>query len=98
MSPRVKTIPDCLDHPEHCGGVEQVARAIYFSHEEFDLVRVAAYAKRMGNRTILKRLGHIPEVTDLLPQYESVFAGFEPSAGEAAGQPCLVRRLPDLRH
>ena len=43
--------------------------------------RVAAYAKRMGDRTIFKRLGHILEVTDLLPQYESIFAGFEPSAG-----------------
>ena len=42
---------------------------------------MATYAKRMGNRTILKRLGYILEVTGLLPQYESIFAGFEPSAG-----------------
>jgi len=76
-----KTIADCLDHPEHCGGIEQVARAIYFSHEEIDLARVVDCAKRMGNRTILKRLGYILDVTGLLPRYEELFVGYSPSAG-----------------
>ncbi|MBM3334589.1 type IV toxin-antitoxin system AbiEi family antitoxin domain-containing protein [Candidatus Sumerlaeota bacterium] len=76
-----KTVADCLDHPKHCGGIEQVARAIYFSHDEFDLKRVVRYAKHMGNGAILKRLGHILEATGLLPQYERLFAGFKPSAG-----------------
>ena len=76
-----KTVADCLDHPEHCGGIEQVARAIYFSHEEIDLGRVVEVAGRMGNRTILKRLGHVLEVTSLLPRYRKLFAGYQPSAG-----------------
>jgi len=76
-----KTIADCLDHPEHCGGIEQIARAIYFSHEEINLKRVMKYAHRMGNRTIIKRLGHILETTGLLPEYEKLFVGFKPSAG-----------------
>ena len=54
-----KTVADCLDHPEHCGGIDQIARAVYFSHEEINLKRMVEYAQRMGNRTIIKRLGRI---------------------------------------
>jgi len=76
-----KTIADCLDHPEHCGGIEQVARAIYFSHEETNLDRVAEYANRMDNQAILKRLGYILEVTDLRGKYDRLFREFRPTAG-----------------
>ena len=57
MSNPEKTVADCLDHPEHCGGIEQVARAVYFSHQEIKLKHVVDCAKRMGNLTVLKRLG-----------------------------------------
>jgi predicted transcriptional regulator of viral defense system len=87
-----KTVADCLDHPEHCGGIEQVARAIYFSHGEIDLGRVAGYAQRMGNRTILKRLGHVLEATGLLPQYEELFKGYSPSAGFSRLDPLSPKR------
>jgi predicted transcriptional regulator of viral defense system len=76
-----KTIADCLDHPEHCGGIEQVARAVYFSHEEIKLKRVVEYAWRMSNRTILKRLGHVLDATGLLSHYPRLFRGYKPSAG-----------------
>jgi predicted transcriptional regulator of viral defense system len=54
-----KAIADCLDHPEHCGGIEEVAKAIYFEHDNLDLSMVISLAKNMGNRTIFKRLGYI---------------------------------------
>ena len=76
-----KTVADCLDHPEHCGGIEQVARAVYFSHGEISLEKVVQHAKRMGNSTILKRLGYIMEVTGLLPEHEKLLVGFKPSSG-----------------
>jgi len=76
-----KTVADCLDHPEHCGGIEQVARAIYFSHEEINVSRVVEYAHRMGNRTILKRLGYVLDATGLLNSYKYLFKAFELSAG-----------------
>jgi len=81
LSTPEKTIADCLDHPEHCGGIEQVARAIYFSHEELDLARVVEYAEKMGNRTILKRLGHILEVTGMFPLCGELLADVKLSAG-----------------
>jgi predicted transcriptional regulator of viral defense system len=79
-----KTIVDCLDHPEHAGGIDEVARSIYFSHEELDFKRIKDYAKRIKNITILKRLGFILEKTGLLEKYGFVFAGFKPSKGYPA--------------
>ena len=76
-----KTIADCLDHPELCGGIEQIARAIYFYHDEINLKRAVEYARRMRNSTILKRLGYMLDATGLLPQYEELFGGYRPSAG-----------------
>ncbi len=79
-----KTILDCLDHPEHAGGIDEVARSIYFSHEELDFRKIGDYADRMGNVTILKRLGYILDKTSLLEKYEFVFKGFVPSKGYPA--------------
>jgi predicted transcriptional regulator of viral defense system len=79
-----KTIVDCLDHPEHAGGIDEVARSIYFSHEELDFKKIGGYAERMGNVTILKRLGYILDKTGLLKKYEFVFKGFVPSKGYPA--------------
>ncbi len=76
-----KTVADCLDHPGHCGGIEQVARAIYFYNEEIDLARLVEYSERMGNRTILKRLGYILDTTGLLIKHKDLLSGFEPSKG-----------------
>ena len=81
ISDHEKTIADCLDHPEHCGGIDQIARAVYFSHEEINLKRVVEYAQRMGNRTIIKRLGYVLEETGLFSNYEKLFEGYKPSTG-----------------
>jgi len=61
ISDREKTIADCLDHPEHAGGIEEVARSIYFNHKEIDFGKVEKYIAKMGNLTALKRLGYITE-------------------------------------
>lgn len=56
-----KTVVDCLDHPEHCGGIEEVAKSIYFS-KELNKKRLVDYAISMGNTTVVKRLGYISEI------------------------------------
>ena len=76
-----KTIADCLDRPQYCGGIETVARALYFSHPEVDIPKVVAQAERMGNRSILKRLGFILERTGLLDQYAPLLPKAAPAAG-----------------
>lgn len=57
-----KTIIDCLDHPEHCGGIEEIAKSIYFSKNELDIKKIINYAKEIGNTAVIKRLGYISEI------------------------------------
>lgn len=87
-----KTIADCLDHPEHSGGIEEVARAIYFNHEEINLKRVYSLAKSMGNMTILKRLGYLLEITNLLENYKDLLGQFSPSMGYPALDPLSPKK------
>lgn len=68
-----KTIVDCLDHPEHSGGIEEVARAIYFNHKELSFNKIREYALKIKNITVLKRLGFILEKTHLLDEYNDIF-------------------------
>jgi len=57
-----KTIVDCLDHPEHCGGIEELAKALFFSKDEINLKKLMKYVKKIGNTTVIKRLGYMTEV------------------------------------
>lgn len=57
-----KTIVDCLDHPEHCGGVGHIAGVLKEEFGGLDFDRLMRYARRMRNTTILKRLGYLLEV------------------------------------
>jgi len=58
-----KSLVDGLDHPEHCGGIGEVAKALATAWEEHkvNLERLTEYALRMRNRAILKRLGYLVE-------------------------------------
>jgi predicted transcriptional regulator of viral defense system len=87
-----KTIADCLDHPEHSGGIDEVARAIYFNHEEIDLKEVYGLAERMANMTILKRLGYILEASGLWESYKHLFSSFSLSKGYPALDPVSPRK------
>ncbi|MFQ5705931.1 MAG: type IV toxin-antitoxin system AbiEi family antitoxin domain-containing protein [bacterium] len=87
ISDKNKTIADCLDHPEHCGGIDEIARSIFFSREEMDFKTVITFAMEMGNMTILKRLGYILEVGGLLPKYRCIFEGMKLSKGYSVLDP-----------
>ena len=53
-----KTVADCLDKPQYCGGIVEVAKALQ-NEDEIDLDKVIEYAIRMENSAILKRLGSL---------------------------------------
>jgi predicted transcriptional regulator of viral defense system len=53
-----KTIADCLDNPQYCGGIVEVTKALQ-NDDEIDLDKVIEYAIRMENSAILKRLGSL---------------------------------------
>lgn len=61
-----KTLADALDHPEYCGGMGEVAKCFWNAKNRMSPRKIVLYATRMGNRTIIKRLGYLSEKLDLL--------------------------------
>ena len=86
-----KSLVDSLDHPEHCGGIGEVAKALATAWEErkVDLERLTEYALRMRNRAILKRLGYLVE-------HLSLEAGDFPEEWRAALSAGYARLDPSL--
>ena len=62
VSDAEKTVVDCLDHPEYCGGLEEIVKALRNGRDELSLEKMVAYAQKMGNSAILKRLGFLIEL------------------------------------
>lgn len=63
VSDKEKTIADCLDHPEYCGDITEVAKAL--KSEGISYGKIVDYAIGMDNATILKRLGYLSELLGL---------------------------------
>lgn len=63
ISDREKTIADCLDHPEYCGDITEAAKAL--KNKDISFGKIADYAMKMGNATIIKRLGYLSEILKL---------------------------------
>lgn len=83
-SDKNKTIIDCLDHSEHAGGIDEVARAICFNHEELDFRKIRDYALKTKNIAVFKRLGFILEAAGLFEKYEKTFEGIRLTEGYPA--------------
>jgi predicted transcriptional regulator of viral defense system len=67
MADRAKTLVDCLDHPELCGGIIEIAKGLWRSRNKVDWKQLTTYAQRMGNGAVLKRLGYLLQVLELGP-------------------------------
>lgn len=65
VSDKEKTISDCLDHPEYCGGISEAAKALWNAKDEASIGKMIDYSIRMGNSAILKRLGFLTELLDM---------------------------------
>jgi len=65
VSDREKTILDCLDHPEYCGGIIETAKGLWNARAEIDFEKLLKYAQISKNSAISKRLGFILELFDL---------------------------------
>jgi predicted transcriptional regulator of viral defense system len=62
-----KSLVDGLDHPEYCGGIGEITKALHTAwvEREVDLERLTDYARRMRNRAIFKRLGYLTKLLSL---------------------------------
>ncbi|MFH0970738.1 MAG: type IV toxin-antitoxin system AbiEi family antitoxin [Candidatus Diapherotrites archaeon] len=84
-----KTLVDALDHPEYCGGIDEVKKAIVYA--KVDWGKVITYAERMGNGAIYKRMGFLLEemgvpiskeiIEDLRGRLTTGYAPLYPTAG-----------------
>jgi predicted transcriptional regulator of viral defense system len=61
-----KTLVDGLDHPELCGGIVELAKGLSrYAQAGPDWAQLTEDARRVGNRTVFKRLGFLSEILDL---------------------------------
>jgi len=54
-----KTIIDCLDKPQHCGGIIEVAKAL--KTKNYDIKKLLSYAQKINNTGVVRRLGYLSE-------------------------------------
>ncbi|TET71564.1 MAG: hypothetical protein E3J56_06515 [Candidatus Aminicenantes bacterium] len=57
ITDREKTIIDCLDKPQYCGGVVEVAKAL--RKENLNHEKIVKYAREIGNSGVIRRLGYL---------------------------------------
>ena len=63
VTDREKTVVDCLDKPECCGGIIEVAKAL--KNGEFDFEKLSDYAIKIGNSGVVRRLGYLCDALGL---------------------------------
>ena len=59
------TIIDCLDRPDLCGGISEVAKGIWAKRSKIDFQKLIDYAKKLGRKSVIKRLGFLLETYGL---------------------------------
>jgi len=57
ITDREKTIIDCFDKPQYCGGIVEVAKAL--RTENLNYRKIIKYAREIGNSGVIRRLGFL---------------------------------------
>lgn len=60
-----RTIIDCLDRPDLCGGISETAKGIWSKRNELDYHKLIDYALKYNKKSVIKRLGFILETYSL---------------------------------
>ena len=78
VSNREKTLVDCADHPEFCGGVGELAKALQTAAEtRCSWNRVVEYLRRVGNGAATKRIVYLADQLGIeLPEYRPLVENF----------------------
>ena len=65
ISNREKTIVDGLMHPEYCGGITEVTKAMWNSRNEVDWEKILEYSKNVKIDVVLRRLGYLLSILEI---------------------------------
>jgi len=57
-----RTIIDCLDRLEFCGGITEVARGIWIKRNDLDFKKLIQYLIRFNRKSVVKRLGFLFDI------------------------------------
>lgn len=73
-----KTLVDCADHPEFCGGIGELAKAMQNATEKHcSWERVVAYLRRLENGAATKRIVYLADQLNIdLPEYWELVENF----------------------
>ena len=63
ITDKEKTIVDCLDKPQHCGGLIEVIKGLL--DKNYDPARLVEYAEKINNTGVIRRLGFLSDYYDL---------------------------------
>jgi len=98
ISDREKTVVDCLDRLEYCGGVVEVAKALCYGRDEFDFAKIANYARKNGNKAVSQRLGYLLEMLGIGTEeaiallHDSISNSYAPLDTLATPKGCYIER------
>ena len=65
ISSKEKTIIDGLAHPEYCGGMVEMTKAMWNMRKELDWDAVYRLAKKIGINVVLRRLGYLLNILNM---------------------------------
>ena len=77
ISSREKTIVDGLTHPQYCGGIVEMTKAMWNARKDVCWPAVLEAAERVGVDVVLKRLGYLLSVLDIEREISSKIAGMK---------------------
>jgi predicted transcriptional regulator of viral defense system len=83
-----KTLVDCADHPEHCGGVDELAKGL--AAADLDQATLTEYLLRLGNGAAIKRIVYLADLLDvelanrneLVAAFTSGYSKLDPTRGD----------------
>ena len=81
ISSREKTIVDGLMHPEYCGGIPEVAKAMWYSRDDVNWSSVLEMSDKVELSVVLRRLGYLLNLLEIEKEIsrkikEKSFKGF----------------------
>ncbi len=65
-----KTLIDCLDRPQHAGGMEGIVKALDMAAKSIQPTKLLEYAERFQVQAVMKRMGFILEAMGLFPEVQ----------------------------
>jgi predicted transcriptional regulator of viral defense system len=89
LSTPAKTIVDCLDRPDLCGGASELARILFGASTVVPFDQLLAAATQMGSGTVFKRMGYLTDLVgwQISPsERDAIKRGFTKSTRSTLGR------------